>query len=98
MKIASHVLCLSRGQVEPWAMKKRDKWEGYFPTLLASLSTIMDFDYDIVHLSTLGERGNSTSWSGGIGLLAKGVCLFHTDQKFTSYLLIMIFKCYKVLE
>jgi hypothetical protein len=56
-------------------MKKRDKWEGYFPQLLASLSNIMDFDYDVVYLSTLGERGNSTSWSGGIGLLAKGVSL-----------------------
>jgi hypothetical protein len=55
-------------------MKKRDKaWEGYFPQVLGALSNIMDFDYDIVHLSTLGERGNSSSWTGGIGLLSKGV-------------------------
>jgi hypothetical protein len=55
-------------------MKKKDKWEGYFAQVLAMLSNIMDFDYDIVHLSTLGERSNSSSWTGGIGLLAKGVC------------------------
>jgi hypothetical protein len=58
-------------------MKKRDKWEGYFAEVLAKLGVIMDFDYDIVTLSTLGERGSGSTWTGGIGLLAKGVrCIF----------------------
>jgi len=55
-------------------MKRNNKWEGYFFQLLVKLSTIMDFDYDIVPLTILGERSkDSSSWSGGIGMLSKGV-------------------------
>ncbi|XP_065350646.1 ionotropic receptor 25a-like [Cloeon dipterum] len=59
-------------EAEPWSTLKNRKWEGYFPILLEELGRIMDFDADIVPLTALGERSNTSTWTGGIGLLAKG--------------------------
>jgi hypothetical protein len=69
-------MCINFHQYEPWSMKRNNVWEGYFYQLLVNLATIMDFDHDIVELSTLGERKNTSTWTGGIGLLAKGVRIY----------------------
>ncbi|XP_059489229.1 ionotropic receptor 25a-like [Neocloeon triangulifer] len=59
-------------EAEPWSFKRNGKWEGYYFSLLEELGRIMDFDYDVVTITMLGERLNTSIWTGGIGLLAKG--------------------------
>ncbi|EAT45826.1 AAEL002922-PA [Aedes aegypti] len=72
----------------PWAYRKRDPltneimlnyvgepiWEGYCIDFLHQLSTVMNFDYDLVspQKGTFGMRDRSGNWNGLIGDLVVG--------------------------